>query len=94
VENIHGIARLYPHHIWKEDYLLYPMMNMVLSADDEKDLLEKFVQADATIDHDMDRRFEEMALELESLVLQASADCRLAQRCSSSPPSSLTSWPW
>ena len=70
VENIHGLAELYPHHIWKEDYLLFPMMNMVLGTDDEDDLLEKFVQADATMGHDMDRRFEEMALELESLMSQ------------------------
>ena len=90
VENMHGIAEFYPHHIWKEDYLLFPMMNMVLSADDEKDLLEKFARADATMGHDSDRRFEQVALELESRVLQASADCRLARRRSSS----TVSGPW
>ena len=89
VENLRGIAELYPHHIWREDYLLFPMMNMVLDDDDEKDLLEKFAQADATMGHDTDRRFEEMALELESLVLQASAESRLALRRSSSTVPSL-----
>ena len=45
-------------------------MGMVLGTDDEDDLLEKFVQADATMGHDTDRQFEEMALELESLMSQ------------------------
>ena len=37
---------------------------------DHKDLVEKFIQADATMGHDAPRRFEGMALELESLVSQ------------------------
>lgn len=70
VENVRGITELYPNHIWKEDYLLFPMTNKVLGAHDQKDLAEKFIQADATMGHDTQRRFEEVALELESLVLQ------------------------
>ena len=27
-----GIAELYPNHIWKEDYVLFPMTNKVLDA--------------------------------------------------------------
>lgn len=76
VRNLHGIAELYPHHIWKEDYLLFPMMNMVLDADDEEELVEKFIHADATMGHDTDGRFDQVALDLESQVLQASADIR------------------
>jgi hemerythrin-like domain-containing protein len=70
VETLHGITELYPNHIWKEDYLLFPMTNKVLGADDHRDLMEKFIQADATTGHDTPRRFEDMALELESLVSQ------------------------
>lgn len=70
-EKLHGITELYPNHIWKEDYLLFPMTNKVLGADDHKALMEKFVQADATMGQDAPRRFEDMALELESLMLQA-----------------------
>ena len=46
------------------------MTNKVLEADDHRDLMEKFIQADATLGHDMQRRFEETALELESLMSQ------------------------
>ena len=69
-EKLHGITELYPNHIWKEDYLLFPMTNKVLGAGDHKDLMEKFIQADETLGYDMQRRFEEMALELESLISQ------------------------
>jgi len=43
VETLHGITELYPNHIWKEDYLLFPMTNKVLGADDHRDLMEKFI---------------------------------------------------
>jgi len=69
-EKLHGITELYPNHIWKEDYLLFPMTNKVLGAGDHKDLMEKFIQADATMGHDAPGRFEDMALELQSLVSQ------------------------
>ena len=70
VEKLHGITGLYPNHIWKEDYLLFPMTNKVLGAGDHKDLMEKFIQADSTMGRDAPRRFEGIALELESLVSQ------------------------
>ena len=43
VETLHSITELYPNHIWKEDYLLFPMTNKVLGADDHRDLMEKFI---------------------------------------------------
>jgi hemerythrin-like domain-containing protein len=38
IETLRALTELYPGHIWKEDYLLFPMTNKVLSADDQKDL--------------------------------------------------------
>jgi len=31
---LRGIAALYPNHIWKEDYLLFPMTNKVLNVEE------------------------------------------------------------
>ena len=52
---------LYPNHIWKEDYLLFPMTNKVLSPDDQKDLREKFEAVEDVIGRDVHHRFEQMA---------------------------------
>ena len=35
--SLRGITTLYPNHIWKEDYLLFPMSNKVLSQEDQQE---------------------------------------------------------
>jgi len=42
VENARGYAELLDQHIYKEDNILYPMGDRVLSQSDNEDLLEKF----------------------------------------------------
>ena len=61
ITNLRGITELYPNHIWKEDYLLFPMTNKVLSPDDQKDLREKFEAVEDVIGRDVHHRFEQMA---------------------------------
>ena len=61
VETLKALTELYPGHIWKEDYLLFPMTNKVLSAEDQKDLSEKFEMVEKTIGSDVRERFERFA---------------------------------
>ena len=57
VETLKALTELYPGHIWKEDYLLFPMTNKVLSAEDQKELGEKFEMVEKTIGADVHERF-------------------------------------
>ena len=43
------LMKLYPDHIWKEDYLAFPMTNKVLSAEDQQSLGQKFAGVDTAI---------------------------------------------
>lgn len=42
IETLRSLVRLYVDHIWKEDYLLIPMANKVLSEIDQNVLSEQF----------------------------------------------------
>ncbi len=42
IENARGYASLLDQHIFKEDNILYPMGDQVLSEKDNQELLEKF----------------------------------------------------
>jgi hemerythrin-like domain-containing protein len=64
IANLRGIMALYPNHIWKEEYLLFPMTNKVLSSDDQKELREKFEVVEDEIGRDVHDRFKVMAEEL------------------------------
>lgn len=45
-ENARGYVELLSQHIEKENYILYPMVNDVLTEDDQKELLEKFEEVE------------------------------------------------
>jgi hemerythrin-like domain-containing protein len=53
IQSLRGIAELYPNHIWKEDYLLFPMTNKVLNSEVLQSLLQQFEQVDEQIGRDM-----------------------------------------
>ncbi|GLI38810.1 hemerythrin domain-containing protein [Geobacter hydrogenophilus] len=59
--SLQGLVNLYPNHIWKENYLLFPMTNKILSDDEQRELLEKFEQVEESIGKDEHRRFVTMA---------------------------------
>jgi hemerythrin-like domain-containing protein len=68
IKSLRSLIELYPTHIWKEEYLLFPMSNKVLTPEDQKELLEKFEMVDKRTGHDVHRRFEEFAENSEALV--------------------------
>jgi hemerythrin-like domain-containing protein len=65
LENLKGITGLYPNHIWKEDYLLFPMTLKVMKKPDLDELQEKFGTVNRSIGTDTLRGFEEFADGLE-----------------------------
>ena len=42
IKSLRGIVEVCPHHIWKEDFLLFPMTNKVLSPEDQANLRQAF----------------------------------------------------
>jgi len=46
---LHTLVRLYVDHIWKEDYLLLPMSDKVLSENDHAKLCEQFDSIEAEL---------------------------------------------
>ncbi len=61
VGTLHRLVELYPAHIWKEDYLLFPMSEKVLSAQDQEALAGEFEQHELEIGPDVHHGFEQMA---------------------------------
>jgi hemerythrin-like domain-containing protein len=65
---LHGLIDLYPNHIWKEDYLAFPMADKILSDDEQRELSAKFEMVENEIGREAHHRFEELAKELEERV--------------------------
>ncbi len=66
LENLRGITALYPNHIWKEDYLLFPMTLKVMAAEDLLDLGAKFEKVDQSIGAATLQGYEKFADGLEA----------------------------
>lgn len=73
VKGLRALIDLYPGHIWKEDYLLFPMTNKVLSESDQDSLYAGFQAVDEALGAGVHRRFEEMVARLETEVLTVRA---------------------
>jgi hemerythrin-like domain-containing protein len=58
---LRGIAALYPNHIWKEDYLLFPMTNKVLNVEEQQLLSGEFQKVDERIGLSQYQRLEAFA---------------------------------
>jgi hemerythrin-like domain-containing protein len=69
ISALRGIAALYPNHIWKENYLILPMTNKVLSLDEQHLLYSEFDKVDERIGLNHYRRLEELAEHFEVITL-------------------------
>ena len=58
------MAALYPGHIWKENYLLFPMTDKILNEKEQQELAEKFESVELKIGLDVHQRLEQMAATL------------------------------
>jgi hemerythrin-like domain-containing protein len=60
-KSLRGLINLCPNHMWKEDYLLFPMANRLVSPKQWRDLREKFDAVDAGVGRDTYRQLEQLA---------------------------------
>jgi hemerythrin-like domain-containing protein len=64
LETLRGIVDLYQNHIWKEDAMVFPMADKLLTSADQKELGEKFAEVDRTIGLHVVARLERFASSL------------------------------
>ena len=65
LKQLRGLTNLYPNHIWKEDYLFFPMTNKILNDIEQKDLQAKFEMVEKEIGVDTHIRYERLAEEID-----------------------------
>ena len=66
VKSLRGIVALYPSHIWKEDYLLFPLTEKVLNVEEQQSLYQQFEQVEERIGREVHHRLEHFAEELSA----------------------------
>jgi hemerythrin-like domain-containing protein len=64
-KSLRGLINLYPIHMWKEDYLLFPMANRLVSPKQRRDLRERFAAVDAGVGRETYQLLEQLADRLE-----------------------------
>jgi len=67
LETLHGLVDLYQNHIWKEDAMVFPMADKVLTAADQTELTEKFGEVDRAVGLDVVARLETFAKSVASV---------------------------
>lgn len=67
-QTLQDIVKLYRHHLWMEDTMVFPMAEKLISDDDNRELMVKFADLDRAIGPDIVARLEQFA---GSLSLQA-----------------------
>lgn len=68
IQVLQSLVTLYPAHIWKEDYLLFPMADKILAESDQDLLLRQFAKAEEVLGTNTHERFEKLAVELSERV--------------------------
>jgi hemerythrin-like domain-containing protein len=67
LETLHGLEELYQNHIWKEDAMVFPMADKVLTEADQTELSEKFGEVDRAVGLDVVARLETFAMSVASV---------------------------
>jgi hemerythrin-like domain-containing protein len=65
VKSLRALTAFYPNHIWKEDYLLFPLAAKLLTLEDQQALAGKFEEVQHELGHEVHERFEKLAAKLE-----------------------------
>ena len=79
LETLRGIRDLYQNHIWKEDAMVFPMADKVLTEADQKELSEKFAEVDRSISLEAVARLERFAKSLSQGPAALPAETNAAQ---------------
>jgi len=67
---IKNAINFYTEHIWKEDYLLFPMSKKVLTQSDQAELQKGFGKVDAEMGDGFQRQYNHVVERLEEVALQ------------------------
>jgi hemerythrin-like domain-containing protein len=67
-EYLKGATDFYTDHIWKEDYLLFPMSRKVLNDSDEEELRKEFVRVDSKFGDHFQEEYHYHISRLESIL--------------------------
>ena len=78
IGTLRKLIELYPAHIWKEDYLLFPMTNKLLNDSEQKELLAQFEQHDSEIGIDVHHGFEQLAGRILEMICAGAGTCHAA----------------
>ena len=68
VKALSALVVFYPSHIWKEDYLLFPLAGKVLTPQDQQELMDKFETVERELGVDVLEGFDKVVAELERKV--------------------------
>ena len=68
VKSLRALVAFYPNHIWKEDYLLFPLAGKVLTPEDQQELMGKFETVERELGLDVHEGFDKVAADLERKV--------------------------
>lgn len=69
VETLRSLAAIYRDHLWKEDYLLLPMANKILSETDQQLLAETFQSMGGEAVEDAQRSMRELSAAIKACSL-------------------------
>ena len=61
---LHGLTELYPGHMWREEYLLFPMTEKILSQEEMDELRTQFALVESEIGAGVHERLEQLAVRL------------------------------
>ena len=78
IKTLRKLVELYPSHIWKEDYLLIPMAEKMLSDSEQKELSAQFAQHEETIGTDVHHGFEQLAGRILQMICGETTPCHAA----------------
>ncbi len=74
IKSLRALVAFYPNHIWKEDYLLFPLAGKVLTPQDQQELMDKFETVERELGLDVHEEFDKVATELERKVSEVVSD--------------------
>lgn len=70
IQTLQGLLALYPNHIWKEEYLLFPMTDKILNPKQQEMLAEEFKSIEHQLGEDTHACFEKLAQAIDQKVRQ------------------------
>jgi hemerythrin-like domain-containing protein len=72
VRTLRKIVDLYQNHIWKENTMVFPMADKILTEADQKELSGKFAEVDKSVGLEVIARLERFARGLDPAAMQPS----------------------